>query len=343
MIELFRTSLLRVLLAAAGIVALSGCATSRLPSPVLAPGAQWESIPGIKFSFTEGVVAARDGTLYFVDMNRAGGTMYRYHPTTGVTEKVLEPSGMANGLHVDKTGDLLIAQSAQGGGRAIWRRNLATGSMTLLADSYQGKRLNSTNDISTDKQGHIYFTDVRYLGTEPIELPNAVYRIDPDRHIFQLATDDVRPNGIEVSPDSRRLYVMVCNVTTLPPNPLGPVKDRFGIPLGGVVAYDLSNKGEISNGRVFYRNDSLGVDGSAMDTDGNLYVVMHNEADNGLIAVVNPAGKVLANIAPPAGVAPTNLAFGRGSDSGTLYLTNGFKNGGGLYRIRTQRHGYYVE
>jgi gluconolactonase len=177
----------------------------------------------------EGVVAARDGMIYATDItrpeaikqNNPGGTIYHYNPSTGVTAKFMEPSGMANGLHVDRTGDLIIAQEADGGGRAILRRNLASGATTVLANSYQGKRLTGPNDVTSDARGRIYFTDARYFGDEPIELPNAVYRIDPDGKITQLAIDILRPNGIEVSPDGRRLYVAASNIPILARNPLG--------------------------------------------------------------------------------------------------------------------------
>ena len=163
---------------------------------------------------------AKDGKIYVSDItrpdevkqNNPGGTIYLYDPATGGTAKYMEPSGMSNGLHVDRNGDLIIAQEAEGGGRAILRRNLTTGATTVIASSYQGKRLNSPNDVTSDARGSIYFTDARYFGNEPIELPNAVYRVDPDGKITQLSTDIYRPNGIEVSPDGRLLYVAASNL-----------------------------------------------------------------------------------------------------------------------------------
>src|SRR5438046_1085205 len=79
----------------------------------------------------------------------------------------------------------VIAEGAFGGGRRIVRRNLRTGTTTVIAEAYQGKRLVAPNDVTTDARGRIYFTDARYAGNEPIELPNAVYRIDPDGTITQ--------------------------------------------------------------------------------------------------------------------------------------------------------------
>ena len=119
---------------------------------------------------------------------------------------------MANGLHVDKNGDLIIAQDADTGGRAVLRRNLTTGATSVVANAYQGKKFNGPNDVTSDARGRIYFTDARYGGTEPMELPNAVYRVDPDGKITQLSTDIFRPNGIEVSADGKRLYVAAFNL-----------------------------------------------------------------------------------------------------------------------------------
>ena len=91
------------------------------------------------------------------------------------------------------------------------RHNLKTGETTVVADSYQGKQLVSTNDLTSDAQGRIYFTDARYGGNEPFALPNAIYRVDPNGRITQLASDILRPNGIEVSPDGKHLYVSASN------------------------------------------------------------------------------------------------------------------------------------
>jgi gluconolactonase len=125
---------------------------------------------------------------------------------------------------------------------------------------------------------------------------------------------------------------------------LGPATDRFGLKLGGVIAYDLDAAGNISNGRIFYRNDNLVTDGMAMDTDGNLYVAAHNgarEPPAGVIVVIDPSGKPLTKIAPPEGFRPGNIGFGRGVDAHTLYATTLFK--WRLFRIDTNRRGHYWE
>jgi gluconolactonase len=321
------------------------------PMGVVAPGAKWEEVSRSGRVFAEGVVAAPDGKIYVVDLTRTaiikennpGGTIYRYDPANGVTTKYMEPSGMALGLHFDKNGDLLISQDADDiGGRAVLRRNLATGATTVVADRYQGKRFNGANDLTTDAKGRIYFSDARYAGAEPYELPNAIYRVDLDGKITQLATDLFRPNGIEVSPDGKRLYVAAANFRRLPINPLGPHEDRFGITAGGVAAYDLDENGDISNGRLVFRNDELACDGMTMDTDGNLYITQHNgnpKEPKSWITVLDPSGKTIERIDPPAGALSTNVAFGRGKEADVLYLSTALP--WGLHRIRTVRRGHY--
>jgi gluconolactonase len=341
------------LAAALCCVVLAGCSgLAGKPAAVLAPGAAWEEVSRAGTVFAEGVVAAKDGSIYVSDITRTAlvrannprGTIYRYDPATGRTSKYMEPSGMSNGLHVDRNGDLIIAQDADTGGRAVLRRNLATGKTSVVANAYQGKRLNSPNDVTSDARGRIYFTDARYGGAETMELPNAVYRVDPDGRIAQLSTDILRPNGIEVSPDGTRLYVSVSNVARLPPNPNGPAQDRFGLTMGGVVLYDLDADGNVANGRVFYRRDDLLTDGMAMDADGNLYVAMHNanpREPKGAIVALAPDGALIQELPLPAGALPTNLGFGRGADAGTLYMTTALP--WRLFRLATVRRGHYFE
>ena len=337
-------------------ILIAGCA-ALAPTPprgVLADGAGWQEVSRAGRLFGEGPVAARDGKLYLTDITitavikdkNPGGTIYRYDPATGATAKYMEPSGMANGLHVDRAGDLIVAQGADtGGGRAVIRRNLATGATSVVADAFQGQRLNSPNDVTSDAQGRIYFSDARYISNDPMALPNAVYRVDPNGRITRISTDILRPNGIEVSPDGKRLYVGAFNqVGRLPTNPNGPAQDRFGLAFGGVVAYDLDARGNVSSGQVFYRDDERGVDGLAMDTDGNLYVALHDgnrQAPKRDLVVLTPAGDLLARLPLPETGLTTNLGFGRGADADSLYLTTAIP--WRLHRIKTVRRGLYWE
>ena len=349
------THLVRIGIAAVACALFTACAgLQQAPTGFVAPGATWTEVSRAGMVFGEGVVASPDGIVYFSSMTRAlppgpdnpGGTIFRFDPATGQTSKYLEPSGMSNGLHFDRNGDLLIAQDSggggKGGGRAVMRRNLTTGAMSVIADRYQGKHFNGPNDLTSDAKGRVYFTDARYSGSEPMELPNAVYRVDPDRKVAQLSTDIFRPNGIEVSPDGKRLYVAAANAKPLPTNPNGPTVDKFGITLGGIVVYDLDSEGNISHGRLFFRNDALMVDGMTMDRQGNLYAAMHNgngKAPERGIVVLNPEGQIVERMPVPSEGLTTNLGFGRGADAHSLYVTTAFPIR--LYRIQTVREGHY--
>ncbi|MGZ5805216.1 MAG: SMP-30/gluconolactonase/LRE family protein [Xanthobacteraceae bacterium] len=130
------------------VTATFAFASTAMAQGVLPEGAKWEKISSAGKAFGEGVVAARDGTLYLVDL-APPGTLFRYDPKSGETTKVMEPSGMANGLHIDKNGDLLMAQG-QPGAVKIAKRNLTTGEVTTVVDSIEGKHLIAPNDITTD-------------------------------------------------------------------------------------------------------------------------------------------------------------------------------------------------
>jgi len=323
----------------AAVIGLTG-ANAASAQGLLPDGAKWEKVSSAGRAFGEGVVAANDGSLYLVDLTAAlpdnpGGTIYRYDPKSGQTTKVLEPSGMANGLHVDRNGDLLICQS---GKQAIARLNLTTGKLTTVADGYGGKKLVAPNDLTTDDHGRIYFSDARFNQPEEPQLPNAIYRLDPDGRLSELGTDLLRPNGIEVSPDGKRLYVADSIADRFKPNPKGPARDRFGVARGGIAVYDLAPDGNISNGRLFYRSEFAMPDGMAMDTDGNLYVALHDNPNRAIVAL-DPNGKVIQEFPLPDVGLTTQLGFGRGDDAHSLYLTTGIP--WGLWRITTLRTGFY--
>jgi gluconolactonase len=350
MVTLNRTMVSRVVLMMA--VALSASFAGAATTGILAPGAKWEEVSRMGLSTSEGVVADRNGMVYASDLSRAPvvegsypcGTIWRYDPRTGITDKFMQPSGVANGLHFDRNGDMIIAQSAGVfcAERRVIRRSMRTGAISVVAGSYQGKRLVAPNDVTSDAAGRIYFTDGRYTDQGPIELPNAIYRVDPDGKITQLATDIYRPNGIEVSPDGKRLYVAATNGAHLQKNPNGPEKDAFGIMDGGVVMYDLDSNGNISKGRLLYRDDAIGGDSMALDKDGNLYATFHNANPGnpkGYAIVFDPQGNLIERIAVPQGSLPSNLGFGRGTDDNSLYLTTLAQ--WRLFRIQTVRRGHY--
>ncbi len=199
----------------------------------------------------------------------------------------------------------------------------------MLAERYQGKRLNGPNDLTIDAQDRIYFTDRPGMNPAPDKKGvNAVYRIDPDRTIAQiLAEPEIeRPNGIVISPDDKTLYLIEANIAE-----------------GGarmIRAYDLQPDGTVTNMRVFYNfYPGRSGDGMTVDSEGNLYVAAGLNLGRGTaetmdtrpgIHAISPEGKLLQYIPIPEDLI-TNCAFG-GPDMRTLYVTAGKT----LFRVRTQ-------
>src|SRR5437868_864530 len=188
--------------------------------PIVPPDAKLEKLFDSGMVLTEGVAVAPDGMVYFSDITFThvardrkipveAGHIWKYDPKTGKAEIFRSPSGMSNGLKFDADGNLLAAEGADFGGRRVTRTDMKTGKSYIIADLFEGKPLNSPNDIAIDEKGRIYFSDPRYLGHEPIDQPvQAVYRIDPDGSIHRVITDAGKPNGVCISPDQKTLYVV---------------------------------------------------------------------------------------------------------------------------------------
>ena len=142
---------------------------------------------------TEGVAVAPDGLVYFSDITFShvavgpqgeiqAGHIWRYDPGTGKTVIFRSPSGMSNGIKFDAAGNMLVCEGADYGGRRVTRTDMKTGMSWIIAGMYEGRPLNSPNDLTIDDRGRIYFSDPRYLGHEPLDQPlQAVYRLDPGR------------------------------------------------------------------------------------------------------------------------------------------------------------------
>lgn len=291
---------------------------------------------------TEGAAAALDGKIYFSDITftavsgmQAGHIMV-FDPKTGQTSVYRSPSGMSNGIKFDAQGRMIVAEGADYGGRRVTRTDLKTGKSEILAGLFEGRPLNSPNDIAIDLKGRIYFSDPRYLGHEPVEQPvMAVYRIDPDRSLHRIITDAGKTNGVAISPDQKTLYVVSNDNGTT-----GMFRIPDGAPLlkgrMALLAYDLHADGTAKFRKVLvdYAPED-GPDGLVTDEEGTLYVAVRALSRPGIYAY-SPEGKELARVATP--VLPTNVAFGRGAESKTLYITAG----GNLYRIKTNKTGYQL-
>lgn len=249
--------------------------------------------------------------LYF----SGGGKITRYG-LDGAVSVFRDPSGGSNGLLWDAQGRLVACEARN---RRITRTE-ADGTITVLADNFEGKKFNSPNDLAMDSKGRIYFTDPRYGSRDGMELKEAVYRIDAPGKVFRVLAGEVdRPNGVFVSAKDRYLYVADNNN-----NNLGAPRKLW--------RFQLKPDGSAVPGSrklIFDWKGGRGPDGVKMDEKGRLYVAAGRTKSNqfetdefkGGVYVLSPAGKLLRFLPVPVDEV-TNCAFG-GADWKTLYITAG--------------------
>jgi gluconolactonase len=258
------------------------------------------------FQFTEGPLwVAAKGELLFSDI--PANRIVRFK--AGKFETFRAPSRNSNGLTLDKQGRLIACEH---GSRSVTRTE-ADGTITTLAERYEGKRLNSPNDVVVKSDGAVYFTDPPFgvrRGEQELDF-HGVYRIAPDgKTLIVVARDFIKPNGLAFTPDEKVLYI---NDT-----------DRDHIR-----AFDVAADGTLVNGRVF-TSQSPGPDGMKVDTEGNVYC-----ACRGGVMVFDRAGRHLGTFATAD--QPTNCAFGD-ADWKTLFITARPS----LYRVRLAAPGLKV-
>jgi gluconolactonase len=318
---------------------------------ILPAGAKLDRVFDGGCALTEGVAAGPDGMVYFSDItftqrckDSAGkyaqaGNIWKYDPKSKQATIFRSPSGMSNGMKFDAQGNLIVAEGADFGGRRLTKTDMKTGKSYILTGLYNGQPYNALNDLTIDEKGRIYFTDPRYLGWEPMRQPvQAVYRLDPDGKVTRLITDAGKPNGIQVSPDQKTLYVLSHDNGNNEFLDLLEKGQKSEKGLMACLAYTLSPDGTVSNRKVLINwlpND--GGDGMTVDEDGNLYIAVRNEAAPG-VYVYSPDGKQLAYISTGKEL-PTNVAFGYGNDANLLYVTSGKS----LYTIRVAKRGYHLK
>lgn len=272
------------------------------------------------FLFTEGPVWHPDGFLLFSDPN--ANTIYRWTPD-GAVSVYRAKSGYAgvdvgryrqpgsNGLTLDTEGRLSINEH----GRRRVVRLEKNGTVTVLADRHEGRRLNSPNDLVYSSTGALYFTDPPFGLPQVFDDPaketpfSGVYRLSNGR-LALVARDLTGPNGLAFSPDERWLYV-----------------SNWDVQRKVIMRYPVLANGSLGAGTVFVdattsHPGEQAWDGLKVDRAGNLYA-----AGPGGIWVIAPDGTRLGTIAPPE--TPANLAWGD-QDGRTLYMTART----GLYRIR---------
>ena len=248
------------------------------------------------FGWTEGPVWNREGYLLFSDI--PADRIIQWSPDNTIAA-FRDPSGDLNGLTYDRDGRLIACEHS---GRRISRTE-TDGTLTVLADRYQGKRLNSPNDVVVKSDGSIYFTDPPYgLGGRRNELGfYGLYRRASDGTLLLLAKDIGYPNGLVFSPDEKLLYA-------------GELAARSRLRLRRPAGRD---GGKPTAVRADRRPRWMKV-----DTRGNLYVA----AGDG-VRVLDPEGRHMGTIRPLE--QPTNCAWGD-ADGRTLYITARTD----LYRVR---------
>lgn len=289
------------------------------------------------FKWTEGPVWIRAGYLLFAEI--PGNAIWKWSPPPGSAPVLfMRPSGYtgaapyggpepgSNGMTLDARSRLTVAGHAR---RNVWRLETMNpnGQITVLADGYQGKKLNSPNDVVYSRRGDLYFTDPPYgLRTQNDSDPakelsfNGVYRIrgaaehkpgaPPDHAALQLLVKDLpRPNGIAFSPDEKTLYV-----------------DNSD-PKKFWMSYRVKPDGTLTGGTMFYDASSDkspgSPDGMKVDRQGNIY-----SAGPGGVWIFSPSGKHLGTIRMPDRVG--NVAWGD-SDGRALYIACSAT----VYRLRT--------
>jgi len=294
--------------------------------PIFPPNAQVEKLFEGRV-LTEGVCVAMDGAVYFSEITFShlakdekgeieAEYIWKFDPTTKKTAIFRSPSGMSNGIKFDAMGNMIVAEGADYGGRRVTRTDMKTGKSQIIAAMFQGRPLNSPNDITIDEKGRIYFSDPRYVGHEPIEQSIAsVYRIDTDGTLHQIITDAGKPNGVAISPDQKTLYVISNDNGSTGIERLergtGTQSDKILTPLRKglmtLMAYDLAVDGTAKFRKILVDYAPYdGPDGLIVDKVGNLYVAVRAENRPG-IYVYNPEGKELAYIKTEI---PTNVGFG---------------------------------
>ena len=254
--------------------------------------------------FTEGPVWFGDvRQLIFSDIPTE--RLLRWDEETDEVSVFRKPAGYPNGNTRDRQGRLLTCEM---GPRRLSRTE-HDGTLTVLADSFEGKQLTGPNDVIVKSDGSIWFSDngagIRgdYLGNKaPQELPFRVYRIDGATGEMTVAIGDMeRPNGLCFSPDETKLYV----VDT-------PYGDRT------TWVYDMSSDGRtVHNGHLFFNAMPGFADGIRCDTEGNLWCGFSGGEEHDGVAIFAPDGVMIGRILLPEGCA--NLCFG-GAKRNRLFM-----------------------
>lgn len=258
---------------------------------LVAEGAEPEIVTD-GYQFTEGPYWHPDGYLLFSDI--PANTVFKWAPGGG-SEVYLKPSGNSNGIAASDDGTIYLAQHAGRISRITDDRKTVA-----VVERYQGKRLNSPNDLVVHSDGTIYFTDPPFGVTEEsreIEFSGA-FKLAKDGSLTPFYKEFSRPNGIALSPDESRLYVNDSQT-------------------GRIAVFDLNRKGEPVNPRNFAgvgkMSDTGAADGMKVDRDGRVY-----STGPGGVYIFNQKGEQIRKISTDVRI--TNLGWG-GEDHTQLFMT----------------------
>lgn len=251
--------------------------------------------------YTDGPAWHPDGYLYVAD--RRSSKIYMMEPNpdgTYLPTVLFEDIGGPQGMVFDSVGNLYFCQQEFRQVMAVW----ADGRQEWLADKFEGRALNSPDDLTLDGLGGLYFTDPRYGPMNDLEQDvMSVYYLAPSGKVTRVETGMERPNGIAVSPDGSKLYVAEPNRSRL-------------------YAFDIKEPGRVGKRELLfegtrYDKDDLevhgsGPDGLTVDEHGNIYTCF------AMVVVVRPEGGAIGEIHIPERAA--NCTFG-GPDGRTLFVT----------------------
>ncbi|WAJ29188.1 SMP-30/gluconolactonase/LRE family protein [Antarcticirhabdus aurantiaca] len=312
MTDLSRRGVLAGGLALAGAGLLPGRAGAASVVQAMAPGFEAVVAPDARLDtlysdgrWCEGPCwVPRLGGLVFSDTRLNRMSLLR---DGGRAEPYRDPSNNANGSCLDAQGRLVTCEHRT---RRVVRER-EDGSIEVLADRFEGKRLNAPNDCALGPDGAIWFTDPVFgirqpdegLMAEPEQAMRRVYRIAPDGRVEARVEDMDQPNGLAFAPDGRTLFVADAGGGL---NPEGPREIRV---------YSVTPDGGVEAGRVFARLESGVPDGLETDADGRLYAACEDG-----VRVFAPDCTLLGRIATPT--TPANMTFG-GPDGRRLFITAG--------------------
>ncbi len=259
------------------------------------------------FQFTEGPYWHPNGFLLFSDI--PANIIYKWEPGSSESEVYIQPSGNSNGITSSPDGDVLIAQH---NGQVSQINDDLT--ITVLADQFNGNRLNSPNDLVARSDGKIFFTDPPFgVSDEDRELDfSGVFRLDHDGTLTLLYDGFDYPNGIALSPDESKLYV----------------NDSA---TGQILRFDLLEDGSVTNETLFAsvgeRDNTGAADGMKTDSDGRLY-----STGPGGLSIFDTEGNRIQLLGFDERI--TNLAWGD-ADYSRLYVTAP----NSVYRVQTNVSG----